>query len=141
MKALTISQPFASLIADGEKWIENRSWLTNYRGQLAIHAGVGTQYLTKSELADYPTSCIVAVCDLVACVSLEHIHKLKSRYSPSPPSIYCNTGRTIEEIVDHKHCEGPVLWILKNVRKLEHPIPCKGRQGLWVSEELKQLQR
>lgn len=139
MKALTISQPFASLIADGEKWIENRSWLTNYRGPLAIHAGVGTQYLTKSELADYPTSCIVAVCNLAECVSIQHIQKLASMYLP--PALYRNTGRTVREIIEHKHCEGPVLWILKDVRKLEHPIPCKGRQGLWVSEELKQLQR
>jgi hypothetical protein len=139
MKALTISQPFASLIADGEKWIENRSWFTKYRGQLAIHAGVGTQYLTKSELADYPTSCIVAVCYLVSCVTLEHMQKLESRYLRS--AVFQKTGRTVEEILGHKHTEGPVLWILKDVRKLEHPIPCKGRQGLWVSEELKQLQQ
>lgn len=138
MKALTISQPFASLIADGEKWVENRSWLTSYRGPLAIHAGVGTQYLTKSELADYPTSCIVAVAVLASCITLDALHELKSRRLPN--DLYRNTGRTIDEILKHKHCEGPVLWILKDVRKLEHPIPCKGRQGLWVSEELKQLQ-
>lgn len=47
MKALTISQPFASLIASGEKWIENRIWYTSYRGPLAIHAGKGLQYLSR----------------------------------------------------------------------------------------------
>lgn len=39
MKALTIRQPWASLIAAGVKTIETRSWSTEYRGPLAIHAG------------------------------------------------------------------------------------------------------
>jgi len=39
MKALTIRQPWASLIAAGVKTIETRSWSTSYRGPLAIHAG------------------------------------------------------------------------------------------------------
>lgn len=39
MKALTLRQPWASLIAIGAKTIETRSWSTNHRGPLAIHAG------------------------------------------------------------------------------------------------------
>lgn len=39
MKALTIKQPYASLIVDGIKDIENRTWKTNYRGRILIHAG------------------------------------------------------------------------------------------------------
>lgn len=39
MKALTLHQPWASLIALGHKRIETRSWSTPYRGPLAIHAG------------------------------------------------------------------------------------------------------
>ena len=46
MKALTVSQPYASMIGP-EKWVENRRWYTPYRGRLAIHAGKGTQYLTR----------------------------------------------------------------------------------------------
>ena len=38
MKALTVWQPWASLIALGVKTIETRSWHTSYRGPLAIHA-------------------------------------------------------------------------------------------------------
>jgi hypothetical protein len=70
MKALTVFQPYASLIAFGSKWVENRSWPTSYRGPLAIHAGKGTQYLTKSQLAGYPTGCVLAVVELAACVEL-----------------------------------------------------------------------
>lgn len=39
MKAISIKQPWASLIAHGIKDIENRSWRTNYRGRVLIHAG------------------------------------------------------------------------------------------------------
>lgn len=39
MKALTIRQPWASLVALGVKTILTRSWSTRYRGPLAIHAG------------------------------------------------------------------------------------------------------
>lgn len=39
MKALTIHQPWASLIAYGFKRFETRGWRTNYRGLVAIHAG------------------------------------------------------------------------------------------------------
>lgn len=38
MKALTLTQPWASLVVLGEKSIETRSWKTSYRGPLAIHA-------------------------------------------------------------------------------------------------------
>jgi hypothetical protein len=39
MKAITILQPHASLIAVGEKRYETRNWPTKYRGPIAIHAG------------------------------------------------------------------------------------------------------
>ncbi|KXG09931.1 hypothetical protein AT864_01491 [Anoxybacillus sp. P3H1B] len=44
MKAITIKQPWATLIALGEKKFETRSWKTNYRGKIAIHAGKTIDY-------------------------------------------------------------------------------------------------
>lgn len=38
MKALSLIQPWATLIVLGEKRIETRSWPTKHRGHLAIHA-------------------------------------------------------------------------------------------------------
>jgi activating signal cointegrator 1 len=38
MKALSLTQPWASLVAIGAKQIETRSWSTRYRGRVAIHA-------------------------------------------------------------------------------------------------------
>lgn len=129
MKALTISQPFASLIADGHKWIENRCWETRFRGWLAIHAGKGTQYLTKKELAEYPHGCVIAFARLVDCVSRDFIHAQFQRGNRF--KIAAGTGRTWDEIESHKHCEGPFCWILADVRKLVEPIAINGAQGLW----------
>lgn len=39
MKVITLIQPWATLVALGEKKIETRSWSTNFRGRIAIHAG------------------------------------------------------------------------------------------------------
>lgn len=41
MKALSLTQPWASLIAIGAKRVETRSWSTNHRGPVAIHAAKG----------------------------------------------------------------------------------------------------
>ena len=41
MKAITIKQPFATLIAEGIKEYEFRTWKTKYRGEILIHAGKG----------------------------------------------------------------------------------------------------
>lgn len=126
MKALTISQPYASLIASGVKWIENRHWPTPYRGPLAIHAGKGTQHLNRADLAEYPTGCVVAVCNLVACFRLEDLDRLADRLA--------TVGLTVEQVRQHKHAEGPWCWLLQDVRRLREPVVCGGTQGLWEWE-------
>ena len=128
MKAITISQPFASLIASGDKWVENRSWYTSYRGPLAIHAGKGSQYLTRSELGAYPTGCVIAVAKLAACVRLEDVPaKIAALSSVAGPE---GSFRTWEEILGHRYAEGPFCWVLEDVRPVEH-VAIRGAQGLW----------
>ena len=43
MKALTIKEPWATLIIEGYKEYEFRSWKTNYRGKILIHAGMSIE--------------------------------------------------------------------------------------------------
>lgn len=124
MKALTISQPFATLIRDGMKFVENRKWGTQYRGPLAIHAGKGRQYLTVEELAEYPTGAVIATAMLVACMPLASMRRV-SRNCPIG-----KTGLTIGEVLGHEHTEGPWCWVLQHVHPCE-PLPMGGRQGLW----------
>lgn len=129
MKALTISQPFASQITSGEKWIENRTWETLYRGPLAIHAGKGTQYLSRSRLKDYPTGAIMAVAQLVACV---HVSVIRERASDAKNRhrVMPGTSRYWSEVDRHKHCEGPFCWILEDVRRVGLFV-VSGAQGIW----------
>lgn len=83
MKAISLTQPWATLVAIGAKRIETRSWQRSYRGPLAIHAAKGfpieaqklcaqdpfASALKAAGAKDYsgklPTGCIVAVCQLV----------------------------------------------------------------------------
>jgi activating signal cointegrator 1 len=129
--ALTISQPYASLIASGEKWIENRRWETKYRGPLAIHAGKGTQYLDRKQLTGYPTG-VVAVASMVACFRIADLDRLGDQLA--------TVGLTVEAVRQHEHAEGPWCWLLRDVRRLRVPCPCSGAQGLWRWEPSVQLE-
>ena len=51
MKAISIRQPYAWLVVGGHKPIENRTWNTNYRGPLAIHAPLKTHDHPLTEIA------------------------------------------------------------------------------------------
>lgn len=51
MKAISIKQPFASLVAAGHKTIECRSWRTAYRGQLLICSSKGDYEINDGMIA------------------------------------------------------------------------------------------
>jgi activating signal cointegrator 1 len=118
VKALTICQPYAELIARGEKVIENRTWATDYRGPLAIHAGKSRAWLDDDDhpKANYgidinaiPYGAIVAIVRLRGCVRIEDL-PLDLRGS--------------------KHANGPWCWVFADIQRIE-PISYRGAQGLW----------
>lgn len=88
MKAITILQPYASLLVAGKKIYETRSWDTPYRGKIAIHAGKGRPYerdklfyeraeeLLGRSVEGLPRGQIIAVADLVECYQVcgNHIY-------------------------------------------------------------------
>ncbi len=129
MRAITVSQPFASLIASGEKWIENRTWPTVYRGKLAIHAGKGTQYLDRQQLRQYPTGAVIAVAELVACYSIEQIMANDADPTMRKQRIDGSIWNW-SEAARHQHAEGPFCWILQGIQSIA-PVQCRGFQGLW----------
>lgn len=118
MKALTICQPYAELIARGEKLIENRSWPTWYRGPLAIHAGKSRAWLGDDDeeaalhavdVRAIPFGAVVAVAELVDCVRVEDLP---------------------DDLQDNEHANGPWCWLLARVRRIQ-PVAINGAQGLW----------
>jgi hypothetical protein len=110
MKALTIRQPWGSLIVAGAKTVENRSWRTNYRGPLLIHAGVrldpveGWRVAEVAKLGDIPRGALIGVVEVVGCVR-------------NSPSRWARPGQW--------------HWELANPRPLPTPIPLRGRLGLF----------
>ncbi|MEK3874956.1 ASCH domain-containing protein [Paenibacillus sp. FSL M7-0420] len=140
MKILTIRQPWATLIALGEKQIETRTWRTAHRGELAIHAGMQVNKAIcrtepyQSLLARYgytadnlPTGKIIAVSRIADCCEVT-------------PELAQQGWPGGNEYVFGNYAEGRYAWKLEEVVPLVHPIPAKGRLGFWeypvLEEEL-----
>ena len=74
MKVITLKQPWATLVAEGLKKYEFRSWKYSYRGELLIHAGKGIdeEAMKKFENLNlkYPQSRIVAKVRILDCIEL-----------------------------------------------------------------------
>ena len=75
MKCLTVKQPWASLIIEGFKCYEFRSWKTNYRGKILIHAGKNLEKdmvdrFQKYHL-DYELGAIIGEAELVDCILVD----------------------------------------------------------------------
>lgn len=124
MKVLTIKQPFATLIAEGIKQYEFRTWRTKYRGQLLIHAGKGidTKAIEKYKKynLEYPSSCIIAKVTLTDCIKIDEeakiILKEKNEF------VYSNAINS-----ENDNLYG---FKLENVEKID-PIVINGKLGLW----------
>lgn len=143
MLALTLHQPWATLIAIGAKRIETRSWPTGYRGPLAIHAAKGMPVYARAACVEYPidstlfnafSDCneiddvlarlpfgvVVATCDLVDC------QRITMENTPPEP-----------EVSFGDYTPGRFAWVLKNIKPVYPPIPAVGHQGLWsIDDEL-----
>lgn len=112
-KALTICQPYAELIVRGDKPIENRTWSTNYRGPLLIHAGKSRDWLDDEDEHLMPGMAFGAIVGRVTLVDCVRVQRL-------PPHLR-----------DHEHANGPWCWVLTDIERFAVPIPCRGAQGLW----------
>lgn len=142
MKAITIYQPYAHLIINGAKRVENRTWPTSYRGRVLIHAGKSREWLRLNErgtvdasgiaLADMQFGAIIGAATLVDCI--EPIRYITEPYQRRIPIFKKPDGRRFPWLSQHVHAEGPYCWILDDVVQIE-PIPMIGKQGLWEYSE------
>jgi hypothetical protein len=144
MKAITIHQPWATLIALGAKKMETRSWLTKHRDPLAIHAGkkidreACEREPIKSTLSAHgytadnlPTGAVVATCRIEECWEV-------SRCLRGDVVLEKDGGNTMREDPIGKkeesfgwYDDGRYAWEMTDINKLSEPIPAKGQQGLW----------
>ena len=76
MKVLSIKESFAILIKDGVKIYEIRSWRTNYRGEIYIHASLSLSKSERVESAnkylksEIKPGFILCKCGLVDCIPM-----------------------------------------------------------------------
>ena len=63
MKALSIRQPWAWLIVNGYKDIENRTWSTDFRGRVYVHAGKRVKPGDFQEQRDYIRESSINIAD------------------------------------------------------------------------------
>ena len=73
LKIISVRQPWASLIVNGHKDVENRTWPTKYRGLVLIHASLRSDDITHSEVGVRPPMLlpeggIVGITEIVDCV-------------------------------------------------------------------------
>ena len=128
MKVLTIKQPWASLIIQGYKRFEFRSWQTKYRGELLIHAGKGidkeaVKRLEKYIPEDMPLGKIIGKVKLVDCIKM----------SPEFKEILLKENKDIYTDSSFKENYG---WKLTDIQKLDEPIEAKGHLSLWKYDDL-----
>jgi len=124
MKVLSIKEPFATLIKDGVKIYETRSWRTNYRGEIYIHASLSLSKSERVESAnkylksEIKPGFILCKCELVDCIPMtdEFIKYINEETSEYDYGLYS---------------EGRYAWKLKVLEVLEEPIPAKGKLGIW----------
>ena len=138
MKTLSLLQPWASLVASGAKRIETRSWATNYRGPLLIHASKSRAELefdsscdllrhAQLQISDLPFGAIIAKCRLINCVPTQgfdagRIDISNADFEQSPEYEMGNFE------------PGRWAWILSDVERFTEPIPARGSLGLWEFE-------
>ncbi len=146
MKAITLYQPWATLVAIDAKKIETRSWYTKYRGPLAIHASTNKRF-AKMTSKDYicgnepfcsvleeackesfglwaiwdfmPFGAVIAICDLEECWKID-----------SGPLLISKQEKAFGD-----YTPGRFMWMLENTNKLDYPILIKGKMGLWEWDE------
>lgn len=145
IKAVTIWQPWATLIILLEKLNETRSWPTNHRGPLAIHAAQCLDreacetepiksILTKHGYSadTLPTGAILGTATIAGMWKSWDVER-KRLILAEPAS---EEGTIYKEITDQEfalgdYCEGRYAWELRDVHRFAEPIPAKGKQRLW----------
>ncbi len=142
MRALTLTQPWAGLVASGIKLVENRPRrmikTEHFGDRFAIHASrmidediyhrvfsiapelpgktpaeFGCRWHTLSRI----TSAVIAVATLVTFVT--HVHQIDEYTSPDQARWFF----------------GPIGYVLRDVISLPTPVPCRGYQGFWTLPE------
>jgi hypothetical protein len=137
MKAISLREPWATLIAHGLKRWETRSWYTSYRGSLAIHATKRRPRWDEINptieqalfdvgyrgLAELPLGCVICIVNLVDCEPTDEVVKRTFFQEIAREPL----GR---ELHFGDYTPGRFAWQM-DTPILVRDIPARGSQGFW----------
>lgn len=130
-KALTLTQPWATLVVLGEKRWETRSWRTRYRGPIAVHAAKtfprSAKRLAERDpyyvtiLGKYPITWLPlgAIIGTVELVEIERVEAV------------VDVVIGLKEKAFGDYSAGRWAWQLANPVVFEEPVRWRGALGLW----------
>ena len=131
MKAISLLQPWASLLVMGVKTMETRNWGTKYRGEILIHASQGKageifskENYFKKYIPDFkklPFGAIIGVATIIDVVKIESLHMADELLN----------RLTMEEKAFGDYSSGRFAWILEDHKQFKIPIPARGTLSIW----------
>ncbi len=152
MKVITLTQPFATLIAIGSKRIETRSWAVGYRGPLAIHASKEwTKEIAKLTMSEpfrsalsnggYSLPSRLPLGSIIATTRLIAIYEIVSSnyrdgvaFVRGQPFLECDRHVELPPVSPEwffgNYAPGRYMWFLEDVKSIG-PITIRGSLGLW----------
>ena len=154
MKAITIYQPWASLVILGLKQYESRSWQTPYRGPLAIHAaarkvdengwrlwsriycdaGPGSRMTMKAAGGGIAEATFLPLGEVLGIVEVEETFFISNGILDNPNTLSLAEVDLLEQITGDWSA-GRWAWRLRVLERFAEPIPARGRQRLWLWED------
>jgi hypothetical protein len=124
MLCLSVRQPWAWAITSGAKKVENRSWPTDFRGLLLIHAAASTADLGCRLPGRLKAPAGLVLGALVGAVVLADVARFDAA-----------------DFAGDEWAQGPWCWALADPRPFAEPVACKGRLGLWAPPASAALRR
>ena len=136
MKAITLHQPWASLVAEGIKTIETRSWCPPRAligERLAIHAGrtvvkdcgpsqaAIARFYGQEWLRTVPVGAVVAVAAVIGAYRVDRRDHDRA---------YCGE-QTIPIDPHGDFSPGRWLWVLEDIQQVTPPVLARGMPGIW----------
>lgn len=151
LRGLSLTQPWATLVALREKRIETRHprFARRYRGPVLIHAAQGfprecqalcsewpfEDVLDEHGFDELPLGCVVASAAIVDAWRFGANDELGPRHSER-----LNRVGARYEYAFGDYRVGRIGLVVGDVRPLANPIPWKGALGLWrVPDELRRM--
>lgn len=147
---LSVRQPHADALIYGDKFVENRSWSTKFRGRLYIHA---SSWDSGPKTSDGPglTGHIIGSVEVFDVVDIDDLDMLS--LVPQNPTakqlakcdkILPGTSKVLERLPHihklladinaeqyEKHVCGNFCWLVRDAQPLKKPIPALGKLNLW----------